>query len=131
MKTEKSIKDHIETLQSGFDGCICLALADLSTRTVLCASSRERLPQERLDALCAAAAELLTSDPDATPQVRVMGIREQICFRLTARDGTEALLAICDIESSAQEFMDECAAVVAAHSTAAESDRQPRERSLD
>ncbi len=52
------ITERLETLFRELDDCRALALADISTRTVLWKSARGRQPQERLDALCRAAQEL-------------------------------------------------------------------------
>lgn len=57
-----SIIAQLDALRAEFPECRVLAFADLSTRTALCASQRDAMPQEQIDALCQVGAELLNDD---------------------------------------------------------------------
>ncbi len=114
-----TIKERIDKLRADFAGCRSLALADISSGTVLYTSSATRQPQERLDALCAAAAGLLgkdahtaPSDQSGGPRATVHGLNEQILFVGAPFAGSEALLAICDLDLDGDRLMDQCAALL-------------------
>ncbi|PWE31393.1 hypothetical protein DDZ14_12830 [Maritimibacter sp. 55A14] len=53
------IVDHLEELRRNFPECSTVAFGDISAGLVLSVSSAQRLPQERLDALCLTGKELL------------------------------------------------------------------------
>jgi hypothetical protein len=57
------IADQINALRRGFPDCRIASFADLASGLVLFTSASSRLPQERSDALCARARDLL--DPAA------------------------------------------------------------------
>ena len=54
-----TIVERLDRLRGEFPACTLVAFGDLTTGTVLCSSSASPVPQERLDSLCATAADLL------------------------------------------------------------------------
>ncbi len=56
------ILDQLTTLRTHTPGCTLVAFSDLSSGVVLCASSAVKQRQERLDSICAVAAELLDGE---------------------------------------------------------------------
>jgi len=59
------ILQRLDGLRGEFAQCEFLALADISSGTVLCVSTGQKIPQEKLDGYCAAATELLAGDTAA------------------------------------------------------------------
>ncbi|MGR3291696.1 MAG: hypothetical protein ACU0C9_10955 [Paracoccaceae bacterium] len=50
---------QLESLRNDHPSCTAIALSDISSGTVLCVSSADKIPQEILDQYCQTAAELL------------------------------------------------------------------------
>lgn len=55
-----NVVERLDALRRAVPGCSVVALGDLSAALVLCASTAGRIPQERLDGLCAQAGRLLS-----------------------------------------------------------------------
>ncbi|MGB5557921.1 MAG: hypothetical protein WBN04_07900 [Paracoccaceae bacterium] len=104
----KMILDQLKALREEFAECQVVALADLSSGIVLCVSAKDKQPQERLDALCATAAELLdgktaVSFANALELPQVSAVRqsvvttqsETIIFLRSPADTPEALICVC------------------------------------
>ncbi|NKW72190.1 hypothetical protein HGD85_04340, partial [Rhodobacteraceae bacterium R_SAG10] len=98
--------------------CHTVALADISSGTVLCVSAKQKHPQERLDALCSTAAELLDGDAaqafskalempkTATLQESVvMAKLETYIFLRSPQDRMEAMLCICSANIDIDTFL--------------------------
>ena len=73
-----TVMDDLNQLRADCPGCQTVVYADLSTLMVLCASSEERLPQERYDQLCRDGAEIfdcgaLTAASDVLTQQLAVG----------------------------------------------------------
>lgn len=54
-----AVRDGLDHLRTRFPGCSVVAFADLSTGMVFVASTRDKIAQERLDALCISAGDHL------------------------------------------------------------------------
>lgn len=68
------IADQIEALRREFPACRAVTFTDLATGLVLCASTRGRLPQEKLDGLSGRARGLLGGeDGDACADAAGLG----------------------------------------------------------
>lgn len=99
-----SVINHLEEIDTAFDGVRIVAYADLSTRMVLGNVTKTKIGQEHLDALCKQAATafegplLSLADPRADSAndaviLRPDGIMVCLC---SASDPTDALLCLCD-----------------------------------
>lgn len=75
-------------------GCELAILADTRTQTILCAHSKLRLGQERLDDLCKMAARLFAAGPELTDMRHITDLGQSLFFR-AAPDTCEALCALC------------------------------------
>ena len=112
------ISEHLDALRAEFPECHTVALADISSGTVLCVSSKQKHPQERLDVLCSTAAELLDgetaqsfSNALAMPQTAsmqesvVMAISETYLFLRSPQDPMEAMFCICAASIDVDGFL--------------------------
>jgi len=72
MNVASKLKDLRETLPE----CTLAALGDLSSRIMLCASTAEKMPQDRLDALCITASTFLQG-PTARQTAVLLGDGEE------------------------------------------------------
>ena len=100
------ITERLEELRVNFPECRIAAFADLSAKTILTYSASSKPRQEELDALCAAAADLLNGDlaqqlirtvPDAKAVEEVAsqtGSQMTVALRLTNAPD-EALCCLC------------------------------------
>ena len=52
----------LDDLRAAHPACALIAFGDISARMILCASGRQRQPQEVLDRLCATAVDLLRGE---------------------------------------------------------------------
>ena len=103
------VLEQLDALRGEFAECDFLALADISSGTVLCVSAGEKIPQEQLDAYCAAAARFLNGDIAKVTSVAIgqakdtsLGMaallsgRQTVFFLRLAPDANEAVLCRCD-----------------------------------
>lgn len=98
------IAGDLAALRGRFAACSAMVLTDLATGLVLRAATRERIPQEQLDALCATGRSLLsgqveaamiaTEDAPAMCAVLAEGTGVALFLRL-APPATEALCCAC------------------------------------
>lgn len=101
------VTDKLEAIRAEVPECVAVAFADLSARMVLSVSTRTRQPQEALDDLSAAAADLLDG-PAAAPMSRLLGEgtsrvghavtqsrSETRIYVRSSSDPAEALCCIC------------------------------------
>ena len=106
------ILDQLEALQADFPECHTIALADISSGTVLCVSAKERHPQERMDALCSTAAELLDGgtahsfsqalampESSAMQESVVMAKSKTWLFLRSPQDPMEAIFCVCSAKN--------------------------------
>jgi hypothetical protein len=56
------IAQELDDLRRAHPACALAAFGDISARMILCASGRQRHPQEQLDQLCAMAVDLLRGE---------------------------------------------------------------------
>jgi len=112
-----SITTRLDALRSEFPDCSVVAFADLSTRTALCASQQDALPQEQIDALCQVGAELLNDDMAAqvatmfgeggdrnVHQAIVMTPVDLRLFLRSKVDPVDALCCICSTQIDVGQF---------------------------
>jgi len=115
------IMEQFEKIRAEFSECEAIALADISSQTVFCVSARKKPPQERIDALCEAATEILSgglADGFATALGSPRGTLPQECFVMdrsdllvfmrSPRDQDEVLLSICDARVDVERFLNCC-----------------------
>lgn len=104
----KMILEHLKALQEELPECQVVALVDLSSGIVLCVSAKVKQPQERLDALCKTATELLVGQtaesfanalevPQAPmlEQCVITSQTETFVFLRLPQDTPEALILVC------------------------------------
>ena len=99
------VSEHLNAIRRDVPACRMVAFADLSANLVLESSAEQRLPQERLDALCTRArslfgphitgpAEALVAGPVARA---VTSFAEGLLVIVrSAADPNEALICVCD-----------------------------------
>lgn len=103
------ISEQMDALRERFAGCDFLALADIGSRTVLSVSAAQKPPQEKLDAYCAAAAELFAGKSASVyltalqhpgeaglTTATILTDRRLIIFVRSPVDVNEAMLCGCD-----------------------------------
>ncbi len=110
------ILERLDALRGDFSECEFLAFADISSRTVLCVSTDEKIPQEILDGYCATATALLGGDvaaaclqalalPDENhlSLATILSPEQSVFFLRSAHELNEAILCRCtagiDVES--------------------------------
>ncbi|MBS9718131.1 hypothetical protein ACFFUT_12715 [Pseudohalocynthiibacter aestuariivivens] len=114
-----NISRQLDTLLQDFPNCETVAFADISTGLVLCSSTRKTMSRGQLDALCAAAIELLngkqaslasaTLDPNGNAKVQEALLMEDGLLNIFVRSSvvsTEALCCICVPEIEIDSFID-------------------------
>lgn len=102
------ILDHLNGLRADFPDCLAVALIDLPAGLVLCISANDKPLQERLDGLCATAAELfegaaatgfalaLDNPKGADTQISSVMTKTETClFLRSPADPKEALFCVC------------------------------------
>lgn len=102
------ISDHLDGLRAAYPACHLIGLVDMSAEIVLCVSSDEKHPQEKLDVLCTTAAELFTGragtdvedgpEENSDPQFQdclILSKTETSLFLRFCADPTEALVCVC------------------------------------
>ncbi len=112
------ISEQLDSLRAEFPECHTVALADISSGTVLCVSSKQKHPQERMDAICSAAAELLDGETarsfskalamPATAAMQesvVMAKSETYLFLRSPQDQMEAMFCICAASIDVHSFL--------------------------
>ena len=112
------ILDQLNALRADFPECHTVALADISSGTVLCVSAKQKHPQERMDALCATAAELLDGEAaQAFSQALVTPLSEKLqesvvmakletyLFLRSPQDQMEAMLCVCSADVDIENFL--------------------------
>ena len=113
-----NIMDRLTNLRTSTPGCVLVALADLSSGIVLCASSAIKQPQERLDSISSNAVNLLASETTRTASF-ILGSTEQSqideivalnssnaqMFIRSQKEMSDALCCICSIDVDTETFM--------------------------
>ncbi len=112
------ILDKLEALRETFPECFAIALADISSGTVLCVSAAKKQRQEHLDSLCATAAEVFEGETAVTfakatsatgasalQESVVMGKFETFIFLRSPLDPKEAMLCICSGKIDVDRFL--------------------------
>ena len=107
------IAEKIEALSDAHDACRMVAFADLSSQMVLCSATKEKVGQEKLDALCKKTVNVF-SDPFETLSTSIIGGLNEaivagpdgvlICLRSeTVPD--DALCCMCDDTMDLDAFL--------------------------
>ncbi len=112
------ILDKFDALREDFSECSAIALADISSGTVLCVSSGEKQRQEHLDTLCQTAAEIFTGQAASavskmTENIGVSALQESVVlakyetyvFLRSPIDPKEAMLCICSAKLDIDRFL--------------------------
>ena len=109
---------QIEQLLAGCEGCMALALADIGAQTVLWSGGPVKPPQERLDALCAAAGTLLGTAGDGPQEAMLIGTEDQCLMLRLPQEPALALLALCRRETDGARFLQQARAQLRAGAAA-------------
>lgn len=118
--------EELSSFREAVPGCRVATFADLSSGLVLYTSSHTRLPQERLDALCAKArAMLVTGVPSGVAAALGSGVgsavvpddQSLLVFVRSAADPNEAILCDCTFETDVNAVIAGAAAALAAIET--------------
>ncbi len=111
------IMEKLDSIRAEFPACVAVALADITSQTVFCVSAHRKPPQERIDAMCEAAAQML--DRVGFPQeCVVMSENQTLVFLRSPREPTEALLSICTADMDVERFLTQCRAQLNDHAPA-------------
>ena len=112
------MREKLDSLRTRFTGCSIVAFADLSTGLVFAASTREKTDQERLDALCHEARDVLcgpvaktmaeTGFPSRQEPMHAVsfGAGRLSLFVRTLSQPQEALCFVCDPNTSVTEMIE-------------------------
>ena len=94
--------EQLETLRRDDPAIEAAAYVDFRSGTVLCANARIAPPQERLDALCATAADLLDGPAGAADAALLLTPTEAIALQRAPTNPAEALCLLaapdCDLD---------------------------------
>ena len=90
-----AILQHLEELRTGLPAVEIAAYMDLRSGTVLGKSAAGDEPQERLDALCAQASDLLGGASGETDEAVMMRSTEALVLRRAPNAPAEALCLVC------------------------------------
>ena len=121
-----SVADQIEALRAEFPACRSITFTDLATGLVLCSANRERIRQERLDALASRARAVLDG-PDAVSlapslcaesgqtidTVVLTDPTRSLLFLRSPADPDEGLACECDPGADLSAFIDRARAELA------------------
>jgi hypothetical protein len=113
-----NILDRLANLRTSTQGCVLVALADLSSGIVPCSSTALKQPQERLDAIASNAVNLLAGKT-ARNAASILGIEDKnnICkvialnpshvqmFIRSRKELSDALCCICSTDVDSKAFM--------------------------
>ncbi|MDW3181957.1 hypothetical protein [Roseobacter sp.] len=120
-----AVHDRLDRLRTRFPGCRAVAFADLSTSTVLAASTREKMAQERLDALCDTArtslcgalaqsvAQTAFQSSDEPMHAVSFDVGSLTCVIRSPVSPVEALCCVCDPGTAVAEMIAQGAVVLA------------------
>lgn len=90
-----AILQHLEELRTGLPAVETVAYMDLRSGTVLGKSAAIEQPQERLDALCSLASELLGGAQGEADEAVLMRSTEALVLRRAPEAPAEALCLVC------------------------------------
>ena len=90
-----SIPDNLEALRKAKAAVETATYLDLSSRTVLFASTAVKQPQERLDALCETARMLFGAAGDGSAEAVSFGPGEALVFCRSVDAPEEAVCLVC------------------------------------
>lgn len=112
------ILDKLDALRVDFAECSAIALADISSGTVLCVSTGKKQRQEHLDTLCQTAAEIFTGQTassvskmtneageSALQESVVLAKSETYVFLRSPIDPKEAMLCVCSAKLNIDKFL--------------------------
>ncbi|MEP2641486.1 hypothetical protein [Roseobacter sp.] len=112
-----TVQDKLDEFRIRFSGCIIVAYADVSSRVVFAASTRDTIPRENLDKVASQAADHLTGV--AAQQLKNVMFRETCgpaaalsfegngisCALRASTSSQEVLCLLCDLGTSMGEVM--------------------------
>lgn len=112
------ILDKLDALRAEFSECSAIALADISSGTVLCVSTEKKQRQEHLDTLCQTAAEIFSGQTasavskmseetggSALHESVVLAKSETYVFLRSPIDPKEAMLCVCSAKLDIDSFL--------------------------
>lgn len=110
-----SIAGQLDDLRASISSCSLVVFGDLSSQITLCVSAREKQPQEQLDALCVAAANLLDSAASQSAsaalemscaetlnQAIVLGPTGMQVFQRSQVDDADVLACVCSLNADVE-----------------------------
>lgn len=90
-----TISENLDALRKSRNSVETATYLDLSSGTVLYASTAVRQPQERLDALCSTARALFDEAADGSAEAVSFGPTEALVFCRSGEAPTEAICLVC------------------------------------
>lgn len=120
-----AVQDRLDRLRARFPGCSVVAFADLSTGMIFAASTREKMAQERLDALCDTARAFLCGalaqsvardvlqSSDETMHAVAFDAGSLTCVIRSQASPAEVLCCVCDPGTPIAEVIAQGAGVLA------------------
>jgi hypothetical protein len=121
------IAEQLNAMRRDHPSCRVATFADLSSGLVLFASTSRRLPQERLDALCARARAILNGSPARTAEALLDGPPGEaivaegdglLVFVRSPTEPDEALICDCDPDVDLRAFTERATRELASLGTA-------------
>ena len=101
-----AILQHLEELRTGLRAVETVAYMDMRSGTVLGKSTATDEPQERFDALCALAADILGGAAGETDEAVLMRSTEALVLRRAPGAPSEALCLVCAPDVDISKVMD-------------------------
>lgn len=95
MTETRTVMASLDALCAAVPGVETAVYMDMNQGTVLCASARVQVPQERLDTLCAMAATLLGQGEDREDEALILSATETLLLHRARRNAGEALGVVC------------------------------------
>ena len=101
-----AILENLEVLRAGLPSVETVAYMDMRSGTVLGKSAALDEPQERLDALCALASDVLGGASGETDEAVLMKATEALILRRAPGAPAEALCLVCAPDADISKVLD-------------------------
>lgn len=114
------VSGQLDELRAALPGCNLVLFGDLSSKITLCVSASDRYPQEKLDALCATAGDLLDgpaaqssagalglSDGSGLDQAIILSPVDLQLFLRSPVDKADVLCCVCSLGGDVQRAIEQ------------------------
>ena len=101
-----TISENLDALRKSRTAVEAATYLDLSSGTVLYASTAVKEPQERLDALCSTAQALFDETADGSAEAVSFGPTEALVFCRSGEAPTEAICLVCAPDIDLAEILE-------------------------